>query len=97
MLPIKIHNMKIQQHKIKYKKKRQQNFQLQYPKPPMKHTKILLPLDEKIICQTMGKLIFKFIKKLINMGLGEDISFEQFLLDLKIDEKTYILGLCYTI
>jgi len=31
------------------------------------------------------------------MGLGEDISFEQFLLDLKIDEKTYILGLCYTI
>jgi hypothetical protein len=24
------------------------------------------------------------------MGLGEDISFEQFLLDLKIDEETYI-------
>jgi len=31
------------------------------------------------------------------MGLGEDISLEQFLLDFKIDEKSYILGLCYTI
>jgi hypothetical protein len=44
-----------------------------------------------------GEINIQIYKKLINMGLGEDISFEQFLLDLKIDEKTYILGLCYTI
>jgi hypothetical protein len=31
------------------------------------------------------------------MGLGEDISFQQFLLDLKIDEKTCILRLHYII
>jgi hypothetical protein len=31
------------------------------------------------------------------MGLGEGIFFEQFLLDLKIDEETYFFGLCYTI
>jgi hypothetical protein len=31
------------------------------------------------------------------MGLGKDIFFENFLLDLKIDEETYILGLHYKI
>jgi hypothetical protein len=31
------------------------------------------------------------------MGLGEDIPFEQFLLNLQLEEETYILGLqiCY--
>jgi hypothetical protein len=33
-----------------------------------------------------GEISIQIYKKLINMGLGEDISFEQFLLDLKIDE-----------
>jgi hypothetical protein len=36
----------------------------------------------KIICQTMVKLVFKF-KKFIDMKLGKDISFQQFLLNLK--------------
>jgi hypothetical protein len=31
------------------------------------------------------------------MGLGEDISFEQILLDLRIGKWTYLLGLHYTI
>jgi len=37
-----------------------------------------------------GEINIQIYKKLINMGLGEDISFEQFLLDLKINEETYI-------
>jgi hypothetical protein len=44
-----------------------------------------------------GEINIQIYKTLINMGLGEDILFEQFLLDSKIDEKTYLLGLCYII
>jgi hypothetical protein len=40
-----------------------------------------------------GEISIKIYKKLINMGFSEDISFEQILLDLKIDEETYIFGL----
>jgi len=69
MLPIKIHNMKIQQHKIKYKKKRQQNFQLQYPKPPMKHTKILLPLDEQDHMPNHGEINIQIYKKTYQHGI----------------------------
>jgi hypothetical protein len=52
----------------------------------MKHTKILLPLNEQDHMPNHGEINFQIYKKLINMGLNEDISFEQFLLDLKIDE-----------
>jgi hypothetical protein len=63
----------------------------------MKHTKILLPLDKQDCMPNHGEIDIQIYKKLINMGLGEDISFEQILLDLKIDEETYILGLQHTI
>jgi hypothetical protein len=46
ILPIEIHNMQIHQHKKKCRKKRQAICQFQYPKPPMKHTKILFPINE---------------------------------------------------
>jgi hypothetical protein len=75
-------------------KKNQPICQFQYPKPPINIQKYYYLQMNKIICQTMMKLIFKF-KKLIDMGLSENISFEQFLLDLKIDEKTYLFGLCH--
>jgi hypothetical protein len=53
----------------------------------MKHRKILLLLDEQDCWPN------QIYKKLIDMGLSEDISFEQFLLYFNIDEETYILGL----
>jgi len=68
----------------------------QYPKPPMKDTKILLPLNEQDHMPNHGEISIQ-IKKFIDMRLGKDISFQQFLLDLKIDEETYILGLHYII
>ncbi len=63
----------------------------------MKHTKILLPLEEENGISKRHDINMKMYKKLIDMGSYEDISFEQFLLNLQIDEKTYILGLQYTI
>jgi hypothetical protein len=63
----------------------------------MKDTKILLPLDEQGHMPNHGVISIQIYKKLIDKGLGKDISFQQFLLDLKIDEETYILGFHYTI
>jgi hypothetical protein len=63
----------------------------------MKHIQILLPLDEQDRMPNHGKINIQNYKKLVNMGLGEDIFFEQFLLYLKKDEETYILGLRYII
>jgi len=47
-----------------------------YPKPPMKNTKILLLLDEQDHMPNHGEISIQIYKKLIDMGLGEDISFE---------------------
>jgi hypothetical protein len=56
--------------------------QFLYPKPPMKHTKMLLLLDEQDRMPNHGEINIQFYKKLVDMGLNEDIYFEQFLLDL---------------
>jgi hypothetical protein len=63
----------------------------------MKHTKILLPLDEQDHMPNHGEIHIQIYKKLTDMGLGEDFFFEQFLLDFKIHEKACLLGLCYII
>jgi hypothetical protein len=52
----------------------------------MKHTKKLLPLKEENYISKYHDINIKIHKKFIDMGLGEDISFEQFLLNLQINE-----------
>jgi hypothetical protein len=79
MLIIEIRNMQIYQHKITCKNKCQPICQFQYPKPPIKHTKILLPLDEQDHMSNHGEISIQIYEKLIDMGLGEDFFFEQFL------------------
>jgi hypothetical protein len=37
------------------------------------------------------QISIKIYKKLINMGFNEDFSFQQILLDFKIDKETYFL------
>jgi len=59
--------------------------------------KKLFPLYEQDHMLNHGEINIQIYKKLVNMGLSKDFFFSNFLLDLKIDEKTYILGLCYTI
>ncbi len=39
------------------------------------------------------KLQIIFFKKLVDMGLSVDISFEQFLIDFNVNEKNYIFAL----
>jgi hypothetical protein len=63
----------------------------------MKHTKILLPLKKENCISKYHDCNIKIYKKLIDMGLGEYIPFEHFLLNLQIEEETYILGLKYAI
>jgi hypothetical protein len=49
----------------------------------MKHTKILLPLDEQDHMPNHDEINIQIYKKLVNMGLDEDIFFEKNLLDFK--------------
>ncbi len=57
-------------------KKCQPICRFQYPKPPMKHKKILLLLDEQDCMPNHGEINIQIYKKIIDMGLGEDIFFE---------------------
>jgi hypothetical protein len=47
----------------------------------MKHTKLLLPLHEKNHIPNHGEINIQIYKKLIDMGLSDNISFKQFLLN----------------
>jgi hypothetical protein len=53
----------------------------------MKHIKILLIVNEQNCMPNHGKINIQIYKKLVNMGSGEDIFFEQFLLDFKKMKK----------
>jgi hypothetical protein len=63
----------------------------------MKCVKILSLLNEKDINSNLHEISFQNFKKLVDMGLGLDISFHQFLLNLLLNEKTYLLALQCTI
>jgi len=56
MLSNEIHNMQIHQHKITCRKKHQPIWWFRYPKPPMKHIKILLLLDEQNCMPNHGEI-----------------------------------------
>jgi hypothetical protein len=62
----------------------------------MQCPKILLPLEEQDCTLTFCQIIRHIFKTLINM-VGEDISFDYFLTNLKVDEKIYILALRCTL
>jgi hypothetical protein len=59
----------------------------------MKHTKILLHLDEQdYMSNYHGEINIQIYKELINMGLCEYIFFEKTYKNLQIDEKHIVLG-----
>jgi hypothetical protein len=68
------------------KKKKQPICQLQYPKPPMRCTNILSPLNEKDNNSNICEIAFQIFKKPIDMKLGVKISFDQFLSNLHLSE-----------
>ena len=62
------------------------------PQPPMRQTKVLCPLDGEI---KTHKDRWKSIEMhLDEMKEGEDISFDQLLLDLNVSEENYLLAIC---
>ncbi len=64
----------------------------------MKYTKVLLPLKEgECIVDFHQTTITIYSKHLVNMGLGEDISFHKFLTNMFLNEETYILALKCTL
>jgi hypothetical protein len=92
MFSNKICNM--QTHPFKeHVEKMSTNLPILVSKITNENTKILLPLDEQDHMLNHGEINIQIYKK--HMGLCEDIYFEFFLLDLKIDEETcgHILGI----
>jgi hypothetical protein len=63
----------------------------------MKCTKILSPLNEKDNNSNLCEVTFQNLKKLVDMKLGLEISFDQNLLYLYFNEKTYLFALQCTI
>lgn len=88
-------NRQLHRHSHTCRKNTKIECRFNYPQPPMRETKILYPLDTDMP-QTevkMHKDTWKSIKKhLDDMREGEDITFEQLLLELKMTEENYLLA-----
>jgi hypothetical protein len=83
-----IRNSQILQHKQTCRKKQKSICRFQYPKSP---------LNEKDNNSNIREIAFQIFKKLVDMKLGLEISFDQFLSDLHLNEHVYLLALQCTI
>jgi hypothetical protein len=59
----------------------------------MRCTKILSPLNEKDNNSNIHEITFQNFKNLVDMRLGLEFSFDQFLSYLYFIEKTYLFAL----
>ena len=88
-------NRQVHRHSHSCRKNTKAECRFNYPQPPMRQTKILYPLDTEIP-QSKVKIhkdTWKSIKKhLDDMKEGEDITFDQLLLDLSVTEENYLLA-----
>ncbi len=79
ILKIEICTSQIHQHKQTCGKKKQPICQFRISKTTSEIYKILSPLNENDNNSNLPKITFQNFQKLVNMGLGVDISFDQFL------------------
>ena len=90
-------NRQVHRHSHTCRKKSKSVCRFNYPQPPMMSTKILYPLDiDDMHDNELGehKDTWKFIKKHLNdMKDGEDIAFDQLLVNLKVTEQKYLLAI----
>ena len=90
-------NRKVHRHSHTCRKKSKSVCRFNYPQPPMRLTKILYPLDEDDMDDNeldQHKDTWKFIKKHLNdMKDGEDIAFDQLLVNLIVTEQKYLLAI----
>ena len=88
-------NRQVQRHSHTCRKNAKSDCRFNYPQPPMRQTTILYPLDDDM--QQSEIKTHKDSWKLIKMHLdemkeGEDISFDELLLALKVTEENYLLA-----
>ena len=89
-------NRQTHRHSHTCRKKSKSICRFNYPQPPMRTTQILYPLDDSFSGMIVRKLkeTFKNIKKTLNdLKEGEDITFDQLLINLGVCEKNYILAI----
>jgi hypothetical protein len=60
-----------------------------YLNTPKKHKQILCFLEKQDCISNLHNIITQGFKNLVKLGLYEDITFDDFFLDLKLDENTY--------
>jgi hypothetical protein len=65
-------------------RKKTTNLSIPIFKPSMRCTKILLLLNENDNNSNLRKITFQNFQNLVNMGLGVNISFNQFLSNLQL-------------
>ena len=88
-------NRQVHRHSHTCRKKSKSVCRFNYPQPPMTSTKILYPLDIDMDDNEVDqhKDTWKFINKHLNdMKQGEDITFDQLLVNLKLTEENYLLA-----
>ena len=88
-------NRQVHRHSHTCRKKSKSVCRFNYPQPPMRSTKILYPLDIDMDDNEVDqhKDTWKFVKKHLNdMKEGEDITFDQLLVNLKLTEQNYLLA-----
>jgi hypothetical protein len=89
-------NRQVHRHSHTCRKKSKSVCRFNYLQPPMRSTKILHPLDTVDMDDELDqhKDTWKLIKKHLNdMKEGEDITFDQLLVKLKLTEQNYLLAI----
>ena len=90
-------NRQVHRHSHTCRKKTKSVCRFNYPQPPMRTTKILYPLDADNMHDhklDQHKDAWQFIKKHLNdMKDGEDITFDQLFINLKLTEQNYLLAI----
>jgi hypothetical protein len=59
----------------------------------MRHTKVLLPLNENESAQNLSKITIQIFEKFVGMGFCNENSFDDFLSNLQMNENIYLLAL----
>ena len=89
-------NRQVHRHSHTCRKKSKSVCRFNYPQPPMRSTKILYPLDEDDDTDELEhhKETWKIVQKYLNdMKEGEDITFDQLLVNLKLTEQNCLLAI----
>ena len=90
-------NRQVHRHSHTCRKKSKSVCRFNYPQPPMRSTKILYPLDIDNMDDDeldQHKDAWQFMKKYLNdMKEGEDITFDQLCIHLKLTEQNHLLAI----